>query len=120
MPDAQGTFSASAFFAHDVTKANRDSSSGTKSQQFPVETKSIERKELPAVIASPHIILDVSLNILVIYVYLLQDLFAASYSPVTGSIPGWQSALPYGMGFSTQYYPNAVVWYLMNQDDQVE
>ncbi|KAG8635834.1 uncharacterized protein LOC110603331 isoform X2 [Manihot esculenta] len=83
-PDAQGPFSASAFFAHDVTKANRDSSSGTKSQQFPVETKSIERKELPA------------------------DLFAASYSPVTGSIPGWQSALPYGMGFSTQYYPNAV------------
>ncbi|KAF2304516.1 hypothetical protein GH714_032873 [Hevea brasiliensis] len=75
--------SASAEFTHDVTKVAQESSSGVKSQQLPVETKSIGRKELPA------------------------DLFTASYSPATGSIPGWQSALPYGMGFGMQYYPNA-------------
>ncbi|KAF2304522.1 hypothetical protein GH714_032905 [Hevea brasiliensis] len=90
VPNAQGPYSASAEFTHDVTKVAQESSSGVKSQQLPVETKSIGRKELPA------------------------DLFTASYSPATGSIPGWQSALPYGMGFGMQYYPNAapVVKYL--------
>ncbi|XP_057985920.1 uncharacterized protein LOC110641656 isoform X3 [Hevea brasiliensis] len=86
VPNAQGPDSASAEFTHDVTKVAQESSSGVKSQQLPVETKSIGRKEL----------------------------FTASYSPATGSIPGWQSALPYGMGFGMQYYPNAapVVKYL--------
>ncbi|KAE8726249.1 hypothetical protein F3Y22_tig00007179pilonHSYRG00049 [Hibiscus syriacus] len=52
--------------------------------QPPAETKSNKRKELP------------------------QDLFAAGYGSAPGAFPSWQNALPYGMGFGLQYYPNAM------------
>ncbi|KAK8695254.1 hypothetical protein V6N13_000421 [Hibiscus sabdariffa] len=53
--------------------------------QPPAETKSNERKELP------------------------QDLFTASYGSAPAAFPSWQNALPHGMGFGLQYYPNAMV-----------
>ncbi|KAL4283194.1 hypothetical protein GQ457_16G004810 [Hibiscus cannabinus] len=52
--------------------------------QPPAETKSNERKELP------------------------QDLFTASYGSAPTAFPSWQNALPHGMGFGLQYYPNAM------------
>ncbi|KAK8991229.1 hypothetical protein V6N11_062248 [Hibiscus sabdariffa] len=52
--------------------------------QPPAETKSNERKELP------------------------QDLFTASYGSAPAAFPSWQNALPHGMGFGLQYYPNAM------------
>ncbi|KAE8705910.1 Enhancer of polycomb-like transcription factor protein, putative isoform 1 [Hibiscus syriacus] len=52
--------------------------------QPPAETKSNERKELP------------------------QDLFTASYGLAPAAFPSWQNALPYGMGYGLQYYPNAM------------
>lgn len=85
VPNAQGSSSASAQHpSQDATKVVQDSTSGIKSQHLPLETKSGGRRELP------------------------MDLFTASYSRGPVSIPGWQSASPYGMGFNMQYYPNAV------------
>ncbi|KAE8735435.1 Enhancer of polycomb-like transcription factor protein, putative isoform 1 [Hibiscus syriacus] len=52
--------------------------------QPPAETKPNKRKELP------------------------QDLFTASYGLAPAAFPSWQNALPYGMGYGLQYYPNAM------------
>ncbi|XP_020537129.1 probable ADP-ribosylation factor GTPase-activating protein AGD14 isoform X2 [Jatropha curcas] len=84
LPNVQGPSAAAQHSSQDVTNIIQDCTSGLKSQYVPLETKSIGRKELP------------------------MNLFTASYSPVPGSIPGWQNALPYGTGYNMQYYPNPV------------
>ncbi|WCJ29781.1 ArfGap/RecO-like zinc finger domain-containing protein [Euphorbia peplus] len=84
MPDPQGPASASAELPSQVVTIFEGSDSGINSQHLPVDSKSSERKELPL------------------------DLFAASYSPVPGAMPGWRNTLPYGTAYSMQYHPNAV------------
>ncbi|XWS73047.1 hypothetical protein CRYUN_Cryun02cG0092100 [Craigia yunnanensis] len=37
-----------------------------------------------------------------------EDLFTASYVSAPVAIPGWQNGLPYGTGFSLQYYHNSM------------
>lgn len=38
----------------------------------------------------------------------LQDLFAATYQPISMQVPGWQTGPPHGMGFHLQYNTAAV------------
>ncbi|EEF45944.1 conserved hypothetical protein [Ricinus communis] len=85
VPNAQGPSSVSAeYTSQNATKADQDPNPGIKSQHIIAESKTSGREELPA------------------------DLFSARYSAVPGSIPGWQSAVPYGMRFNVQHYSNTM------------
>ncbi|KAJ0090165.1 hypothetical protein Patl1_12841 [Pistacia atlantica] len=85
VPYTQGPAGASAEQSSEtVSIAVHDTSSRVGSELVPVETKSIGRKELPAV-----------------------DYFTASYGPA--SVPHWQTGTPYAMGYNMQYYSNPMI-----------
>ncbi|KAA8521754.1 hypothetical protein F0562_012427 [Nyssa sinensis] len=75
-------------FSEAASKPAQDTSCRVGAQALPeVDTKSNGRKELPV------------------------DLFTTSYSSFPTPVPNWQMHPPYGMGFSMQYHPTAMVSY---------
>ncbi|KAI7993646.1 putative ADP-ribosylation factor GTPase-activating protein AGD14 [Camellia lanceoleosa] len=84
-PNAQSPSSDSAKDSSQASsKVAQNNNSGVGLQALQVDSKPIERKELPAF------------------------LFTSSFSPFTAPVPSWQTSAPHGMGYSMQYHPNAV------------